>query len=77
MARKLAVEYPGAVYHVITRADRGEPIFRDEDDRRRFLGTLGEACGKTDWQVDGLCLMPIHFLPSRDIFFWKSTGHLR
>ena len=27
----------------------------------RFLGTLGEACGKTGWQVHALCLMPNHF----------------
>ena len=61
MARKLRVEYPGAVYHVLNRGDRREPIFRDEQDRLRFLTTLGEACGKTDWHVHALCLMPNHF----------------
>ena len=61
MARKLRVEYPGAVYHVMNRGDRREPIFRDEEDRRRFLDTLGEACGKTGWQVHALCLMKNHF----------------
>jgi hypothetical protein len=29
MARKLRVEYPGAIYHVMNRSDRREPIFRD------------------------------------------------
>ena len=47
MARKLRVEYPGAVYHVMNRGHRREPIFRDEEDRKRFLVTLGEACAKT------------------------------
>jgi REP element-mobilizing transposase RayT len=61
MARKVRVEYPGAVYHVINRGDRREPIFRDEEDRQRFLGTLEEACTKTGWQVHPLCLMPNHF----------------
>ena len=42
MARKLRVEYPGAIYHVMNRGDRQEPIFKDEDDHRRFLSTLGE-----------------------------------
>ena len=51
MARKLRVEYPGAVYHVLNRGDRREPIFRDEQDRLRFLTTLGEACGKTGGAV--------------------------
>src|SRR5271165_4861998 len=61
MARKLRVEYPGAIYHVMNRGDRREPIFQDDEDRRRFLSTLGEACGKTGWQVHAFCLMPNHF----------------
>ena len=40
MARKLRVEYPGAIYHVINRGDRRESIFRDEEDRELFLATL-------------------------------------
>ena len=51
MPRKLRVECPGAIYHVMNRGDRREPIFRDEEDRKRFLGTLGEACARTGWQV--------------------------
>ena len=61
MARKLRVEYPGAIYHVMNRGDRQEPIFKDEEDHRRFLSTLGEACAKTGWQVHALCLMRNHF----------------
>ena len=61
MARKLRVEYPGAVYHVMNRGDRREPIFRDDQDRQSFLSTLGETCGKTGWEVHALCLMPNHF----------------
>lgn len=30
MARTLRVEYPGALYHVMSRGDRREAIFRDE-----------------------------------------------
>ena len=61
MARKLRVEYPGAIYHVMNRGDRREAIFRDDGDRQRFLDTLGEACGKAGWQVHALCLMHNHF----------------
>ena len=61
MARKLRVEYPGAVYHVLNRGDRREPIFRDDADRQRFLETLAEACAKTRWQVHAFVLMPNHF----------------
>lgn len=61
MARKLRVEYPGAIYHVMNRGDHRELIFKAEFDRQRFLETLGRACEKTDWQVHAYCLMPNHF----------------
>jgi putative transposase len=61
MARKLRVEYPGAVYHVMNRGDRREAIFMDDADRQRFVETLGEACAKTGWQVHAYVLMPNHF----------------
>jgi putative transposase len=61
MARKLRLEYPGAIYHVMNRGDRREDIFRDDQDRQRFLTTLGETCAKAGWGVHALCLMPNHF----------------
>jgi REP element-mobilizing transposase RayT len=60
MARKLRAQYPGAIYHVRNRGDRREPIFKDDEDRQRFLETLGEACGKTGGQVHAYCLMLNH-----------------
>jgi len=61
MARKLRVQYAGAIYHVMNRGDRREPIFKDDTDRKRFEQTLGEACQKTGWLVHAWCLMPNHF----------------
>ena len=61
MARKLRIEYPGAIYHLMNRGDRREPIFKDETDRQGFLDTLGEACAKTGWQVHAYVLMLNHF----------------
>ncbi len=61
MARKLRVEYAGAIYHVMNRGDRRELIFMDDADRQRFIDTLGEACTKTGWQVHAYVLMPNHF----------------
>ena len=61
MSRKLRIEYPGAMYHVMNRGDQREDIFRDDEDRQKFLSTLGEACGKTEWQVHAYCLMRNHF----------------
>jgi putative transposase len=61
MARKLRVEYPGAIYHVMNRGNRKEIIYRDDVDRQVFLDTLAEACGKTAWEIHAYCLMPNHF----------------
>src|SRR6516164_141086 len=61
MARKLRLQYPGALYHVMNRGDRHEPIFKDNQDRLRFMETLAEACAKTRWRIHAWCLMPNHF----------------
>ena len=61
MARKLRLQYPGAIYHVMNRGDRREDIFLSDNDRALFVRTLAEACEKTDWQVHAWCLMSNHF----------------
>jgi putative transposase len=33
MPRKIRVQYPGAIYHVMSRGDRRENIFLDDVDR--------------------------------------------
>ena len=37
MARKLRVEYPGAIYHLMNRGDRRESIFKDDEDRKSVV----------------------------------------
>lgn len=61
MPRALRIQYPSAIYHVVNRGGRGEPIFCDDLDRRCFLATLGEACEKTGWHIHAYVLMPDHF----------------
>jgi REP element-mobilizing transposase RayT len=61
MPRALRIEYEGAIYHVMNRGDRREDIFLGDEDRRLFLKTLEEACGKSRWQVHAYCLMSNHF----------------
>ena len=61
MARALRVQYPSAIYHVLSRGDRRELIVRDDQDRAAFVGTLEQACAKTGWQVQAWCLMSNHF----------------
>lgn len=61
MARKVRVEFPGAVYHVMCRGDRRESIFEDDVDRGRFLATLGQACQRTGWRLHAYVLMSNHY----------------
>ena len=61
MARKLRIQYEGAIYHITNRGDHREDIFLDDTDRQLFLDTLGQTCAKTDWQIHAWCLMRNHF----------------
>jgi len=45
----------------MNRGDRHVSIFHDAADHQRFIETLGEACGKTGWQVHAYCLRSNHF----------------
>ncbi len=53
MARKLRVQYPGAIYHVMNRGDRREAIYINDKDRQLFLETLGEATEKAQLERAG------------------------
>src|SRR5260370_41858782 len=46
MARKLRVQYPGAIYHVMNRGDRRAAIFVDDIDRQLLMETLQDVCVK-------------------------------
>jgi putative transposase len=61
MPRTLRVEYPGAMYHVMSRGNRRQDIYLDDVYCHDFLKTLAEACQKTDWQVHAYCLMSSHY----------------
>ncbi|MBX3599282.1 MAG: transposase [Rubrivivax sp.] len=61
MSRPLRLEFPGAVYHVTSRGDRREPIYRDDQDRIDHLAVLEQAMDRFDAQVLAYCLMGNHF----------------
>ena len=45
----------------MARGDRREPIVRDDGDRKAFLRTLGEMCGRTGIEVHAYVLLDNHF----------------
>lgn len=61
MARKLRVQYPGAVYHLMSRGNQGHAIFRDDQDRVLWLETLRDTCAKTGWRIHAYVLMGNHY----------------
>ena len=50
------VEYPGAIYHVMSRANGKENIFETEVDRLNFVKSLAETYTKTGFQMHAYCL---------------------
>ena len=61
MPRKRRIEYPGAIYHLMSRGDRRENIFLDDVDRQDFIKTLAQTCQNTGFQVHAYCLMSNHY----------------
>ena len=61
MARKPRIEYAGAVYHVMSRGDRGGEVFRDRQDYELFVGATGEVCRRTGWTIHSYVLLANHF----------------
>ena len=61
MARSIRIEFEGAYYHVMARGNRRQAIFVNDDDRRFFLGALGEVCVRTGWRVHAWVLMGNHY----------------
>lgn len=60
MARKLRIQYEGAIYHVTVRGVERRRIFEDDDDRRRFLSRLGEGLEEHGVRPYLFCLMSNH-----------------
>ena len=61
MGRPLRIEYPGAVYHVTSRGDRQEPIFKDTVDRQRLLEIVDQAMRRLEAEMFAYCLMGNHY----------------
>jgi hypothetical protein len=63
MVRPLRFQYPGAVYHVMTRGDGGKVVFETDYDRLVLLKRLEETCGMGCLLLCHRCprFIPLHF----------------
>ena len=60
MARKPRIEYEGAFYHVITRGNRREKIFRDKKDFLKYLEILSHYKKRYRFRLYSYVLMSNH-----------------
>ncbi len=61
MSRPIRIEYPGAVYHVISRGDGKGKIFSDAADYKKFLNVIKKAKRRYGVIVYAYALMPNHY----------------
>jgi len=61
MARPLRIEYPGALYHVTSRGNAREAIYRSDEDRLQFLDALAQVVDRFGWLCHAFCLMDNHY----------------
>ena len=61
MARPLRIQYPGAVYHVMSRGNAQQLTYLSDSDRIDFLNILRRTVKKYNWLCHSYCLMGNHY----------------
>ena len=78
MPRAARVVIPGCPHHVTQRGNNRQDVFFVADDRRFYLATLAEQCGRFGLRVEAYCLMGNHVhlvaTPGREESLAKAVG---
>ncbi|MBA4137322.1 MAG: transposase [Opitutus sp.] len=61
MARKLRIEFPDAVYHVINRGNYRRDLFTSAGEAGAFLSALEEAVETFGWRLHAYAIMRNHY----------------
>lgn len=61
MARRLRLQFPGAMYHVINRGNYRRDVFETAGAAKAFVETLGEACERHEWRLHAYVIMRNHY----------------
>jgi REP element-mobilizing transposase RayT len=68
MARPLRLKVPGGWFHVTSRGNEKQAIYRDDDDRELFLRLLSGLHTRHRFEIHAYCLMGNHYhLLGRDL----------
>jgi REP element-mobilizing transposase RayT len=60
MPRRLRIQYPGAIYHVMSRGNARQEIVEDDEDRHRLLADMERASTRAGWEVLAFVAMSNH-----------------
>jgi len=60
MPRKPRVQFPGAIYHIVTRGDGRRELFHDDEHYGRLTHGLADEVKRSGWIVLAFCWMPNH-----------------
>ena len=60
MARPLRIQFPGALYHVMSRGNEKQPIVRDDIDRAKRIDWLRRTVETYSWRLHAFVLMTNH-----------------
>lgn len=61
MARRLRIQYEGAIYHVINRGNYRGDVFGTVGAAQAFEAALSEACATWQWRMHGYVIMRNHY----------------
>ncbi len=61
MARKLRIQYPGALYHIFNRGNYRRDVFETVGAAQAFVATLAEACDRHGWRIHAYVVMRNHY----------------
>ena len=61
MARQWRIEYPDALYHILSRGNNRQDIFLDDDDRNIFLDILDELSERFNFEIYAYVSMDNHY----------------
>lgn len=60
MPRQARLDIPGALHHIMVRGINKSPIFKDDEDKSRFLERLGQIVSKGNCSIYAWVLMDNH-----------------
>src|SRR3972149_5494619 len=60
MGRPLRIEFPGAIYHVMSRGNARQRIFRDARDYERLCEGLEQTVDRFGFEIFSFVCMPNH-----------------